>query len=114
MALLKEHLASFKGSHNGVGRRKCVVYNKTCYWKCMLCPVAPGMSLKEDTGGNKRGCTLDWHSNDYFDICKPDQVKYFNETQAKYRKPTATEVRKNAAHVKTFRVKKLLKSNGST
>jgi hypothetical protein len=35
-------------------------------------------------------------------------VKYFNETQGKYRKPTAAEARKNAAHIKTFRVKKLI------
>ena len=114
ISLLKEHLASFKGSHDGTGRGKCVVCNKRCYWKCRLCPGVPRMCLKEEKGGNKLGCTLDWHNNNYFGICKPDQVKYFNETQAKYRKPTATEVRKNAAHVKTFRVKKLLKSNGST
>ena len=33
---LTEYLASSKGSHNGVGRGKCVVCNKKCYWKCTL------------------------------------------------------------------------------
>jgi hypothetical protein len=66
------------------------------------------MCLKEDKGGNKLGCALDRHNDDYVGICKPDQVKYFNETQGKYRKPTVTEGRKNVSHIKTFRMKKLL------
>ena len=100
IALLKEYLASFKGSHNGTGRGKCVVFNTKCYWKCTLCPGAPRMFLKEDKGGNKRGCALDWHNDDYFGIFRPDRVKYFNKTQGKYRKPTAAEVRKMQLKVK--------------
>jgi hypothetical protein len=72
IALLKEHLASFKGSHDGAGRGKCPVCNKRCYWKCMLCPGAPRMCLKEDKGGSKIGCALDWHNDDYFGICRRD------------------------------------------
>ena len=40
------------------------------------------MRLKEDRGGNKRGRALNWHNNYYFGICKPDQVKYVDKTQA--------------------------------
>ena len=69
------------------------------------------MCLKEDKSGNKPGCTLNWHNDDYFGIYKPNQVKYFKKIQDKYRKPTATEVRKHAAHIKTFRLKKFLKLN---
>ena len=64
--------------------------------------------MKEVKGGNQLGCASDWHNTDYFGIYRTDQVKYFNETQGKYRKPTVAEVRKNAAHIRTFRVKKLL------
>ena len=43
--------------------------------KSMVCPDAPQMCLKEDTGGNKLGCALDWHNDDYFGIYRPDRVK---------------------------------------
>ena len=66
------------------------------------------MCLKEDKGGNKFECALDWHNDDYFGIYRLDRVKYFNKTQGKYRKPTALKLRKNSAHIKTFRVEKLL------
>ena len=38
--------------------------------------------------------TLDCHNDDYFGICKPDRVKYFNETHGKYKTPTVAKVRK--------------------
>ena len=66
------------------------------------------MCLKDNKGGIKIGCVLDWHNDDYFGICRPDQVKYFNKAQCKYKKPTKNEVKKNAAHIKAFRVKRLL------
>ena len=66
------------------------------------------MCLKEDKQGNKLSCALDWHNDDYFGICRPDRVKYFNEAQCKWKKPTKSEVKKNAAHIKAFRVKRLL------
>ena len=66
------------------------------------------MCLKEDKQGNKLSCALDWHNDDYFGICRPDRVKYFNEAQCKYKKPTKNEVKKNAAHIKAFRVKRLV------
>ena len=72
ISLLKEHLASFKGSHDGAGRGKCVVCNKRCYWKCTLCPGEPQVCLKEDKGGSKIECALDWHNDDYFGVCRPD------------------------------------------
>ena len=108
IALLKDHLASFKGSHEKAGRGKCVVCGNRCYWKCTLCPGEPRMCLKEDKQGNKLSCALDWHNDDYFGICRPDRVKYFNEAQCKWKKPTKSEVKKNAAHIKAFRVKRLV------
>ena len=70
--------------------------------------------MKEDKGGSKIECALDWHNDDYFGICRPYQVKHLDETQGKYKKPTTAEVRKHSAHIKTFRVKNLLKPNDST
>ena len=92
----------------GAGRGKGVVYGNICYWKCMLCPGEPRMCLKEDKHGNKLSCALDWHTDDYFCICRPDQVNHFNEKECKCKKPTKNEVKKNAAHIKAFRVKRLL------
>ena len=40
IVLLKEHLVSFKGSHDDTGRKKYIVYNKECYCKCTLCQGA--------------------------------------------------------------------------
>jgi hypothetical protein len=112
IGLLKEHLASFKGSTDKAGRGKCVVCGKMCFWKCTLCPGQPRMCLKENRSGNKMGCALDWHNDDYFGLCLPDRVKYFGEYTTKYKKPTPAETRKNAAHIKAFRLKKIVESIG--
>ena len=37
-----------------------------------------------------------------------DRMKLFNETQTKYKKPSKTEIKKNAAHIKGFRDCKML------
>ena len=37
-----------------------------------------------------------------------DRMKLFNETQTKYKKPSKTEIKKNAAHIKGFRERKML------
>ena len=55
-----------------------------------------------------------WYNDDYFGICRPDKVKYFSKTQGKYNKSMVTEARNHVAHIKAFRVKKLLESNGLT
>ena len=36
-----------------------------------------------------------------------DRMKIFNETQTKYKKPSKTEIKKNAAHIKGFRERKM-------
>ena len=73
IALLKEHLALFKGSHEKAGRGNCVVCGNKCYWKCTLCPGEPRMCLKEDNRGIKLPCALDWHNDDYFGISGPTE-----------------------------------------
>ena len=37
-----------------------------------------------------------------------DHIKLFNETQTKYKKPSKTEIKKNAAHIKGFRERNML------
>jgi hypothetical protein len=39
-------------------------------------------------------------------------VKYFGEYTTKYKKTTPAETRKNAAHIKAFRLKKIVESIG--
>jgi hypothetical protein len=85
IGLLKEHLVSFKGSTNKAGRGKCGVGRKMCYWKCTMCPGQPRMCLNKNRGGNKMGCALDWHNDDYFGLCLTDRVKYFGEYITKYK-----------------------------
>ena len=37
-----------------------------------------------------------------------DRMKLFNEAQTKYKKPSNTEIKKNAAHIKGFKESKML------
>ena len=37
-----------------------------------------------------------------------DRMKHCNETQTKYKKPSKTKIKKNAAHVKGFRIRMML------
>ena len=44
----------------------------------------------------------------FFGLALMDRMKLFNKTQTKYKKPSKKNIKKNAAHIKGFRERKML------
>ena len=105
--LLKNHSHSFKKVTKG----ECQICGTgPVFWMCMLCPGQPHVHVR--TGRQKHGtslsCCTDLHNNDFFGLTLMDGMNIFNETQIKYKKSSKTETKKNAAHIKGFRERKIL------
>ena len=58
--------------------------------------------------GTTLSCFIDIHNDDFFGLTLMDRMKLFNETQTKDKKPSKTEIKKNAAHIKGFRERNML------
>ena len=105
--LQKNHLHSFKTFTKG----KWQVCGKgPVFWGCMLCPGQPHVHVR--TGRQEHGTTLSWCINilnvDFFGLTLMYCMKIFNGTQTKYEKPSKTENKKNASHIKGFRERNML------
>ena len=57
---------------------------------------------------NKFAFCIDLHNDEFFGLTLMDRMKLFNETQTNYKKPRKTEIKKNSAHTKGFRERKML------
>ena len=94
MDLLKKHIRSFVRTHKGI----CNVCGKPTYTKCTVCNLA--CCFKESANMSSVSCSMDLHAEKFFGLLKCDRRNIFGETAMSYKKPTATEVRKNATHMK--------------
>ena len=99
MDLLKKHLRSFKRTHKAV----CNVCGKFTFTRCMVCNLA--CCFKDSANVSSVSCSMDLHSEKFFGLLRCDRTDIFGETASSYKKPTATEVRKNATHMKTHQKK---------
>ena len=50
-------------------------------------------------------CSIDLHDDYYFGLTLDDRVHLFGEIKSKFKKATASEIKKNAAHIKKLRKK---------
>ena len=100
LTLLKEHLHSFEKAGKGICQ---VCGKKECYTRCKLCNLHA--CYKSGTTMTTLSCSIDLHDDYYFGLTLDDRVHLFGEIKSKFKKATASEIKKNAAHIKKLRKK---------
>ena len=95
--LLKAHLNSFYKTSQG----KCQVCGKDVYYKCGKCDKH--CCFKSELKMMSISCCLDFHSDDHFGLVAEDCASLFGELKSKFKKATATELRKNKTHMQKLK-----------
>ena len=95
--LLKAHLNSFYKTSQG----KCQVCGKDVYYKCGKCDKH--CCFKSELKMMSISCCLDFHSDDHFGLVAEDRASLFGELKSKFKKATATELRKNKTHMQKLK-----------
>ena len=91
--LLKEHLNSFEK----VSRAKCQVCGKDAFWRCFKCKKH--CCFKGKSSMTSVSCCLDFHNDDYFGLVQEDRTDLFGEQKTKFKKASASNIKKNKAHI---------------
>ena len=93
LSLLKEHLLSYEKTSG----RLCEICGNICYWRCGICNKCT--CFKQDNAVTTILCCLDFHDDHYFGLARCDRQTIFGETTKKFKKPSATKIRKNKSHI---------------